>query len=70
MDSDLKYQLDKIQSSVDDMRRLNLDDIKRKLEGLEDIKRKLQDDSSLREIKDMLREVKSRLESIESKIQK
>ncbi len=59
MDSDTKYQLDKIQSSIEDMRRLNLDDIKRKLQDLD-----------LREIKDMLRDIKSRLESIESKIQK
>ncbi len=59
MDSDTKYELDKIQSSIEDMRRLNLDDIKRKLQDLD-----------LREIKDMLRDIKSRLESIESKIQK
>jgi len=71
MADDIKYELDKIQSSIDDMRRLNLDDIKRKLEGLEEIKRKLQDfDSNSREIKDMLRDIKNQLDSIESKIQK
>ncbi|KKT25358.1 MAG: hypothetical protein UW11_C0029G0009 [Parcubacteria group bacterium GW2011_GWA2_43_9b] len=69
MDSDLKYQLDKIVDSIDDIKRRNLDDIKRKLEGLDEIKQKLQD-IDLREIKDMLRDIKSRLESIEGKIQK
>lgn len=69
MDSDMKYQFDKIISSIEDMRRLNLDDIKRKLQDLDEIKRKVQD-LDLREIKDMLRDIKSRLESIESKIQK
>ena len=59
MDSDIKSMLDKIVSSIDDMKRINLSDIKQKLQDLD-----------LREIKSMLSDIKSRVESIENKIQK
>ena len=59
MESDIKYEFEKIITKIEDMRRINLGEIKQKLQDLDP-----------REIKDMLRDIKSRLESIESKIQK
>ena len=59
MDSDIKYALDAITTKIDDIKRINFDDIKRKI-----------DDLHIGEIKEMLRDIKSRVEIIESKIQK
>ena len=59
MEDDIKYQFEKIITMLEDMKRLNLADIKQKLS-----------DFDPRDTKEMLREIKSRLDEIESKIQK
>jgi len=59
MESDIKYEFEKIMTKLEDLRRLNLTEIKQKIEEING-----------REIKEALRDIKSRLENIESKIQK
>lgn len=59
MDSDLKYELEKIANLVDDIKRNSLREIKEKLREMD-----------LNEIKYALSDIKSRLSSLESKIQK
>jgi hypothetical protein len=59
MEDDIKYQFEKIITMIEDMKRLNLAEIKQKIQDIE-----------ARDIKEALREIKSRLDDIENKIQK
>jgi len=59
MEDDIKYQFEKIITMLEDIKRLNLADIKQKLSDLDP-----------RDTKEMLREIKNRLDNIESRIQK
>jgi len=59
MEDDIKYQFEKIITMLEDIKRLNLADIKQKLSDLDP-----------RDTKEALRGIKSRLDNIESKIQK
>lgn len=59
MEDDIKYQFEKIITMLEDMKRLNLSEIKQNIQ-----------DIGARDIKETLREIKSRLDNIESKIQK
>jgi len=59
MESEIKYEFEKIMTKLEDIRRLNLTEIKQKIEEING-----------REIKESLRDIKSRLESLENKIQK
>ncbi len=59
MEDDIKYQFEKIITLIEDIKRINLADIKQKLQDLDP-----------RETKEMLRDIKNRLDNIESKIQK
>lgn len=59
MEDDIKYQFEKIITMLEDIKRLNLADIKQKLSDLDP-----------RDTKEALREIKNRLDNIESKIQK
>ena len=59
MEDDIKYQFERIITMIEDMKRLNLAEIKQNIQ-----------DIGAREIKETLREIKSRLDNIESKIQK
>jgi hypothetical protein len=59
MEDDIKYQFEKIITMIEDMKRLNLAEIKQKIQDIE-----------ARDIKEALREIKNRLDDIESKIQK
>jgi len=58
MEDEIKYKLNEIATKLDDLKRLNLAEIKQKLQDL-----------NLGDIKETLREIKSRLEKIEEKIQ-
>ena len=59
MESDIKYEFEKIITKLDDFKRLNFSELKQKIEEING-----------REIKEALRDIKSRLEDIENKIQK
>lgn len=59
MDNDIKYQFEKIITLIEDIKRINLAEIKQKIQDIE-----------ARDIKEMLRNIKSQLDKIESKIQK
>jgi len=59
MENDIKYQLEKIITMIEEMKRISLAEIKQKIQDIE-----------AREIKETLREIKNRLDSLESKIQK
>lgn len=59
MDSDIKYEFQRIIDLIEDIRRTNLKEVKEKLR-----------DFDAQELKYALKEIKDKLDNIESKIQK
>ncbi|MBU4142409.1 hypothetical protein KJ590_00205 [Patescibacteria group bacterium] len=59
MESDIKYEFQKITELIEDIRRTNLKEVKDKLR-----------DFDAQELKYALKEIKDKLDSLESKIQK